>query len=173
LRLLEDQVGGKRPHESGRNRMARAGQSAGCVGVGTVKQCAVLFLNAERKPSGHPSFLREAGFVVHELRDWPIDDGTVRDYHVVIVRVREIAAAPMLAARLRAKPHVDGRLLIALVNGDVSPADRRGAQTCGFDEVLDESAASRQLTARIVRGLRARPRLRCIIPPPLTRRSAA
>jgi hypothetical protein len=138
-----------------------------------VKQCAVLFLNAERKQSVHPSFLREAGFVVHELRDWPTDDSAVRDYHVVIVRVRDIATAPMLAARLRAKPHVDGRLLVALVNSEVSAADRRAGQTCGFDEVLDESAAARQLTARIVRGLRARPRLRCVIPPPTTRRSAA
>jgi hypothetical protein len=132
-----------------------------------------LFLNAERKQSVHAAFLREAGFVVHELRDWPNEDSTVREYHVVIVRVRDIATAPMLAARLRAKPHVDGRLLIALVNSEISPADRRAAQTCGFDEALAESGASRQLSARIVRGLRARPRLRCLIPPPLTGRSAA
>jgi hypothetical protein len=63
--------------------------------------------------------------------------------------------------------------LIALVNADVPPDDRRSAQASGFDDILNDACESRQLAARIVRGLRARPELRCLIPPPLSRRSAA
>ena len=137
-----------------------------------MKQCAVLFVNAARKPSVHPGFLRSVGFVVHEIREWPEDDRTVRDYHVVVVLLRDAVGAPMVAARLRAKPHVDRRLLIALVNADATPLDRRGAQAGGFDDILDDCCEGRQLAARILRGLRARPELRCVLPP-LTGRSAA
>ena len=140
---------------------------------GRSKPCAVLFVNAERRPTAHPSSLRERGFLVHQIREWPSDDSTVRDYHVVVVRVRDITAAPMLAARLRAKPHFGGRLLVALVNADVLPDDRRSAQASGFDDILDHVCESRQLVTRIVRGLRARPQLRCAIPPVISGRPAA
>jgi hypothetical protein len=143
------------------------------AGVRAVKQCGVLFVNVDRKQSGHASGLRAAGFRVHELREWPIDERMVREYHVVIVRVRDIAIAPMLAARLRAKPHVDARLLIALVNTDTMTPERRSAQDSGFDEVLNDTCGSRPLVARIIRGLRARPQLRCAIPPLVRGRSAA
>jgi hypothetical protein len=137
-----------------------------------VQQCAVLFVNAARKPSAHPDFLREAGFVVDEIREWPEDDSRVRDYHVVVVLLRDPAGAPMLAARLRAKRHFDRRLLIALMNDSATPLHRRGAQTGGFDDIVDEGCEGRQLAARILRGLRARPELRCVLPP-LTSRPAA
>jgi len=139
----------------------------------TVKQCAVLIVSAERKQSSHPSYLRETGFLVHELRTWPRDDGTLRDYHVVVVRVPDITQAPMLAARLRARPHFGRRLLVALVNPEIPLHDRRSALASGFDDVVNVCCESRELTARLLRGLRARPELRCALPPPLPRRSAA
>ncbi len=138
-----------------------------------MKQCAILFVNAARKPSAHPAFLRDAGFVLEEIREWPDDDRTVRDYHVVVVLLRDVAAAPMLAARLRAKRHLDRRLLIALVNAEAAPVERRTAQACGFDDIVDAGCEGRHLAARILRGLRARPELRCLLPPSLPRRSAA
>ena len=138
-----------------------------------MRQCAVLFLHAARKPSAHPAFLRTAGFVVHEVAEWPDDAQTVRDYHVVVVSVRDAAGAPMLAARLRAKRHLDRLLLVALVSAEMTALDRRGAQASGFDDIVDECCEGRLLAARILRGIRARPELRCALPPTLTRRSAA
>ena len=67
------------------------------------------------------------GFVVHEITDWPTEDAAVRDYHVVIVRVKDIDAAPMLAARLRAKPHFGRRLAdCAGAGGDRVAGSARG-----------------------------------------------
>jgi hypothetical protein len=130
-------------------------------------------LDPDRANSAHTVQLRETGFVVHAAADWPDDDGSLREYHVVVVRVRNCAAAPMLAARLRAKPHFGRRLLIALVDRDTPRHARRVALTSGFDEVVNVCTDSRQLMARILRGLRARPELRCSLPPLFTRRSAA
>jgi hypothetical protein len=138
-----------------------------------MKQCAVMFVNPVRDRTPHPGAMRAMGFVVHEIIEWPDDDAAVREYHVVIVRVREIEAAPMLAARLRAKPHFGRRLLIALVPSETAPPDRRAAEASGFDEVLDDHCDTRHLTTRILRGLRARAELRCVLPPPERRRSAA
>ena len=137
-----------------------------------VKQCAVMFLNPVREKTAHPSAMRAVGFVVHEFVEWPDDDLAVRDYHVVVVHLREIEVAPMLAARLRAKPHFDRRVLIALVPAGAPHPDRRAAEASGFDEVINECCDSRHLTTRILRGLRARPELKCVLPP-VPRRSAA
>jgi hypothetical protein len=137
-----------------------------------VKQCAVMFLNPVREKTAHPSAMRAMGFVVHEFVEWPEDDLAVRDYHAVVMHVREIEAAPMLAARLRAKPHFDRRLLIALVPAGTPHPDRRAAEASGFDEVVNDCCDSRHLTTRILRGLRARPELKCVLPP-AHRRSAA
>ena len=139
----------------------------------SVKQCTVLFVNTEPPSSAHPAYLRELGFLVDEVREWPEDDGQLRNYHVIVIRVREIDDAPMLAARLRAKPHFDRRLLIALVSPDTPLHDRRCAAASGFDDVLNECCSGRELTARMLRGLRARPELRCALPPSLNRRPAA
>ena len=129
-----------------------------------MKQCAVMFVNPERKPSTHVSYLRDTGFLVSEIHDWPDSEGAIRDYHVVIVRVRDIAAAPMLAARLRAKPHFGRRLLIALVPPASTPHDRRNALASGFDHVVTDACESRDLTARVLRTIRARPELKCALP---------
>jgi len=129
-----------------------------------VKQCAVLFVNPERQESIHAQAMRSMGFLVDEVAEWPDDNAIVRNYHVVIVRVRAMNGAPMLAARLRAKPHFGQRLLIALVPADTAAAARRGAEASGFDDVLDDCCDSRHLTTRILRGLRTRPELRCILP---------
>ena len=138
-----------------------------------VKQCAVMFVNPVRDRTPHPEAMRAMGFVVREIVEWPNDDGAVREYHVVIVRLREIRAAPMLAARLRAKPHFGRRLLIALVPSETAPPDRRAAEASGFDEVLNDVCDTRHLTTRILRGLRTRPELRCVLPPRERRRAAA
>jgi hypothetical protein len=137
-----------------------------------VKQCAVMFVNPVRERTPHPSAMRALGFVVHEITQWPDDEASVRDYHVVVVHLKDIQGAPMLAARLRAKPHFGRRLLVALVPTDTSPAARRSAETSGFDEVLSECCDSRDLTTRILRGIRARPELRCILPPERRRPAA-
>jgi len=138
-----------------------------------VKQCTVLFVNPDRQESAHPEAMRGMGFLVHEVTDWPDDNGMVRNYHIVIVGVREMNGAPMLAARLRAKPHFGRRLLIALVTAGTAEAERRAAEASGFDEVLNDSCDSRHLTTRVLRVLRTRPELRCILPQPTPKRSAA
>ena len=129
------------------------------------KQCAVLFVNPKQQPSAHPAYLRELGFLVDEAAQWPEDDQKMRAYHVILIRLGEIDGAPMLAARLRAKPHFDRRLLMALVPADTPLHDRRGAEASGFDEVVNDCCDVRDLTARVLRGLRARPELRCALPP--------
>ena len=138
-----------------------------------VKQCAILFVNPDRQESPHPGALQGMGFLVDEVSEWPDDNAIVRNYHVVIVRLREMAVAPMVAARLRAKPHFGRRLLIALATAVTSHADRRAAEASGFDEVLDDRCDTRHLTARILRNLRTRLELRCTLPPLTTKKSAA
>jgi hypothetical protein len=117
--------------------------------------------------------MRAMGFAVDEVCEWPDDNDIVRSYHVVIVHVRKMNGAPMLAARLRAKPHFGRRLLIALVPPDTTPADRRSAEASGFDDVMNDCCDTRHLTTRILRGLRTRPELRCVLPSARPRRSAA
>jgi hypothetical protein len=132
-----------------------------------------MFVNPVRERTPHPEEMRAMGFVVQEVADWPIDQAAVRDFHVVVIRMKDIAAAPMLAARLRAKPHFGRRLLIALVPGSTARPDRREAEASGFDDVLDDGCDIRHLTTRILRGLRTRLELRCVLPPPLRDRPAA
>jgi hypothetical protein len=138
-----------------------------------VKQCAVLFVNPDRQESSHPQAMRGMGFVVDEVTEWPDDNELVRNYQVVIVHVRKMNGAPMIAARLRAKPHFGRRLLIALVAASTPAAERRSAEASGFDDVLNDCCDGRHLTTRILRGLRSRPELRCLLPSGTTRRSAA
>lgn len=138
-----------------------------------MKQCAVLFVNPDRQESGHPQAMRGMGFLVDEVCDWPDDNDIVRSYHVVIVHVRKMIGAPMLAARLRAKPHFGRRLLIALVARDTPAADRRSAEASGFDDVVNDCCDSRHLTTRVLRGLRTRSEFRCVLPPVGTGQSAA
>ena len=138
-----------------------------------MKQCAILFVNPDRQDSGHPEALRSMGFLVEEVTEWPDDNEMVRNYHVVIVRMREVSGAPMLAARLRAKPHFGRRLLVALVAAETSHAERRAAETSGFDDVMSDCCDTRHLTTRILRVLRTRAELRCALPPFPAKRTAA
>jgi DNA-binding response OmpR family regulator len=138
-----------------------------------VKQCAILFVNPDRQDSRHPEALRSMGFLVEEVTEWPDDNDMVRNYHVVIVRMREMSGAPMLAARLRAKPHFGRRLLVALVAAETSHAERRAAETSGFDDVMSDCCDTRHLTTRILRVLRTRSELRCALPPLPAKRTAA
>ena len=91
-----------------------------------VKQCAVMFVNPVRERTPHPEAMRAMGFVVHEIAEWPTEEAAVREYHVVIVRVKDIDAAPMLAARLAPSRTSDAGLLIALV--PAGPRRRIGAR---------------------------------------------
>jgi hypothetical protein len=136
-----------------------------------VEQCVVLFVSTERY-STHAEALRDAGFAVRHESEWPAEEAAVRKVHAVIVRVHDRAAAPMLGARLRAKPHVGRRVLIALVDPATTKGERRSAIASGFDDVVEESAESRRLVARMLRALQARPELGCAIPPRPKRRAA-
>ena len=136
-----------------------------------MKQCAVLFLDSRGQRTPQARELRDMGFVVHECLEWP-HDGAVREYHVVIVRTHAVAEAPMLAARLRAKPHFGRRLLLSLVDRRTAPQERRSLEASGFDDVLDECSTGRELATRILRALRRRPELRCMLPPLRTRSAA-
>jgi DNA-binding response OmpR family regulator len=130
-------------------------------------------INPQGAPSPHRVMFEALGFAVNETRDWPNDERAILDYHVVIVVLRNIGTAPMLAARLRAKPRFGRRVLIALVPASTSTHERLSARTSGFDEVLTDCCDSRQLTARVLRRLRSRPEYHCVLPPADKRRSAA
>lgn len=121
----------------------------------------------------HRIALQRLGFLVTESRDWPDGDRTALDYHVVIVAIQDVQTAPMMAARLRAKPRFGQRVLIGLVRASTSAADRLTACASGFDDVLDAGTDSRQLIARVLKRLRARPEYHCMLPPADKRRSAA
>ena len=137
------------------------------------KRCSVLLINPGNTRTRHSVVLEQLGFRVTEARDWPEDERAVLEHEVVIVHVRGKSGAPMLAARLRAKPRFGRRVLIALVPASVSPRDRHAARASGFDDVLADCCDSRQLIARILRRLRTRPEYHCVLPPDMKRRSAA
>ena len=137
------------------------------------KQCSVLLINPVDAPWTHRPMLEALGFRVAERRDWPEDEHAVLDHEIVILRVRNISGAPMLATRLRAKPRFGRRVLIALVAPATSPQDCLAARSSGFDEVLTDCCDARHLTARILRRLRTRPEYRCLLPPGERRHRAA
>jgi hypothetical protein len=117
--------------------------------------------------------LESLGFRVTETREWPQDDGALLDHHVVIVQIRTMGEAPMVAARLRARPRFGHRVLIALVPASASLQDRRCARASGFDEALIDTGDGRLLSARILKRLRSRPEHHCLLPPAHNRRPAA
>ena len=139
----------------------------------TTKQCSVLLVDPAAKPTAHRKQLEALGFRVTQERAWPEDDRAVLDYEVIIVRLPAMNGAPMLAARLRAKPQFGRRVLIALVPASVPVQDRLSARTTGFDEVLSDCCDARQLTSRILRRLRTRPEYHCVLPPGDRKRRAA
>ena len=137
------------------------------------KRCSVLVIDPAPKPTAHRKQLAALGFRVTQERAWPENDQQVLDYEVIIVRLPAMNGAPMLAARLRAKPQFGRRVLIALVPASVPLSDRVSARTSGFDEVLTDCCDARQLTSRILRRLRTRPEYHCVLPPGDRRRRAA
>ena len=139
----------------------------------TAKQCSVLMVDPEEKPSAHRKQLEALGFRVQQDRAWPEDDRAVLEYEVIIVRLPAMNGAPMLAARLRAKPQFGRRVLIALVPPSVPAAERMSARASGFDEVLSDCCEPRQLSSRILRRLRTRPEYHCVLPPGDRKRRAA
>lgn len=135
-----------------------------------MKKCSVLVINISARQTPHRLTLEKVGFRVVETRDWPPDE-IIPEFEVVIVILRHMQAVSMLAARLRAKPHFGRRILIAVAPQLTPPEERRAAIGCGFDDVVSEGTDSRQLVARVLRKLRARPEHRCFLPD-LKRRAA-
>ena len=128
-----------------------------------VKQCSVLLVTNGDLCTQRAA-LEKNGFLVTDMRDWPEDETAILNHHVVIVRIRSLRNAPMIAARLRAKPRFGRRVLIGLVPESASLHERTGALTSGFDEVLSETCTSRQLIARILKRLRMVPEYHCLLP---------
>ena len=108
--------------------------------------------------------LSRLGFAVLEVPAWPEDDADVRAYQVVLVRLEDVREAPLVAMRIRTKPHFGRRVLIALVPRATDAAERRVAQSAGFDDVVSDDAEPRLLAARLMRTLRQRPEYRCFLP---------
>ena len=127
-----------------------------------MKQCSILIVNSGTETS-HRQALERIGFKVSETCEWP-DDDMIPAFEVVIVLLRHMQTAGMLAARMRAKPHFGHRVLIAVVPATASADERRSAVGNGFDDVVGDSRDSRQLIARIFRRLRLRPEHRCFLP---------
>jgi DNA-binding response OmpR family regulator len=128
-----------------------------------VKQCAVLLVNSSGRETSHHQALERLGFQVTATTDWPADT-LIRSFEVVIVILRHMGNASMLAARLRAKPHFGQRVLIAVVPATAPSEERRDAIGSGFDDVASDSDDSRALIARVLRSLRRRPEFRCFLP---------
>jgi hypothetical protein len=141
--------------------------------VGRAKQCSVLLIDPSDDALSQRGVIEEIGFRVTLARQWPDRDAVLLEHHVVIVALRAVRLAPMLAARVRAKPGFGRRVLVALVPGSSSLSDRQAARASGFDEVLANCCDGRQLTARILRRLRTRPEYHCVLPPGDRRRPAA
>lgn len=127
------------------------------------KQCSILLVTDDDSCTHRP-VLESSGFLVTETREWPEHESAILDHHVVIVRIRSIRNAPMIAARLRAKPRFGRRVLIGLVPTSIPLHERTAALTSGFDEMLNNSCDSRQLIARILKRLRMVPEYHCLLP---------
>ena len=138
----------------------------------STKRCSVLLVNAGDDSFSQRAVLEDVGFLVTLTQQWPDDDRRLLEYQVVIVRLHEARRAPMLAARVRAKPRFGRRVLIALVPESATVQECQSARASGFDEVLNSCCDGRQLTARILRRLRTRPEYHCLLPGD-RRRSAA
>lgn len=129
-----------------------------------VKQCTVLYIDADYRRSDHVRMLTLLGFIVDAMPGWPDDDEDVLKYHAVIVRLADAGDAPAVAMRVRTKRHFGRRVLIALIPPNTSLPELRAAQAAGFDAVVCEETEPRRLAARLMRALRQRPEYRCYLP---------
>jgi hypothetical protein len=127
------------------------------------KQCSVLLVN-DGSGCSQRAALESSGFLVTETGEWPEDETAILSHHIVIIRIRSIRNAPMIAARLRAKPRFGRRVVIGLIPQSTPLRERTAALTSGFDDVLNDSCDSRQLIARILKRLRMVPEYHCLLP---------
>lgn len=135
-------------------------------------QCSILYVWPQETEDPRVRALRSLGFRVDQSIDLPGSD-VITAYHAVIVRPAVECNLPMLATRLRAKPHFGRRVLLALVPSTIADRDRRGAVLSGFDHTLPETCGARDLAATVLRLLRPYPEYRCLLRLPGGRRKAA
>jgi hypothetical protein len=135
-------------------------------------QCSILYVKPSRREENQVGPLRALGFRVDESEEFPSNEAFA-DYHAVIVRPGGESHLPMLAARLRAKPHFGRRVLLALVPETMGDRDKREAVQSGFDYTLPDTCGARDLAAAILRLLRPYPEYRCLLRSPDGRRKAA
>lgn len=133
-------------------------------------QCSILYVTV-RDARSPVDGLRALGFRVDEVRELPANDALAR-YHALVFRADD-CHLPMLAARLRAKPHFGRRIMVALVPSVMADRDKREAVHSGFDSTLPETCGVRDLAAAILRLLRPYPEFRCILRSPGGRKKAA
>jgi len=134
-------------------------------------QCSILYVTPHRVGT-QVDALTSLGFHVDKDQDLPAT-GALSAYHAVIVHAHAGRNLPMVAARLRAKPHFGRRALLALVPDEMADRDRREAIHSGFDDTLPDTCGVRDLAAAILRLLRPFPEFRCILRAPGGRRKAA
>lgn len=137
-----------------------------------MNQCSILYVWPQGSEDPRVQALRALGFRVDQSTDLPSSE-VIAAFHAVIVRPTAECDLPMLAARLRAKPHFGRRVLLALVPGKMADRDRRGAVLSGFDQTLPETCSARDLAAAVLRLLRPYPEYRCLLRLPGGRRKAA
>ena len=134
-------------------------------------QCSILFIMPGQGDETARR-LRCLGFRVDESADLPPND-VVASYHAIVVRPGASCNLPMLAARIRAKPHFGRRVLLLLVPDTMPERARREAILSGFDHAMPETCTARDLAASILRLLRPFPEYRCLLRTPGGRRKAA
>jgi hypothetical protein len=135
-------------------------------------QCAILYVKPTGQADAHGAALRALGFRVDERTELPPNEA-FPSYHAIVVCPAATSILPMLAARLRAKPHFGRRVLLALVPETTAPRDHREAVLSGFDYTLPDNCGARDLAATILRLLRPYPEYRCLLRSPTGRRKAA
>jgi hypothetical protein len=135
-------------------------------------QCAILYVKSSHGEETQVGALRTLGFRVDECEELPSNE-TFSAYHAVIVLPASHCNLPMLAARLRAKPHFGRRVLLALVPDAMAARNKREAVLSGFDYTLPAHCTARDLAATVLRLLRPYPEYRCVLRSPGGRRKAA
>ena len=137
-----------------------------------MRQCSILYINANGAERTHVEALRMLGFQVVETRDLP-DQEALDEYHAVLLRAPASTRLTVIATRMRAKPRFGRRVLVALVPAGVPTRDQREAVDAGFDLVITEPCGARDVAAAILGRLRRYPEHHCVIRTVTGRRKAA
>ena len=137
-----------------------------------MEQCSILYIRPFGVQEPRVRALRSLGFHVDESAELPPNEAFAA-YHALIVRPGADCDLPMLAARLRAKPHFGRRVLVALVPAQLAVRIKREAVLSGFDQTLPEGCGARDMAATVLRLLRPYPEYRCLLRRPGGRRKAA